>query len=184
MRINEENESDHILLSEHEIDIINTVINSIHNDKNTIYLRETFYAGGFLFIESLRSGMLKELKSKDNIDNIIIQSFEKNNSIENLKKENTIDKNNQFNFDFIWYDWREYIGKNKILINNYEEISFSRIGFNKNQTEAIIFLEVEFEKTGYGKIYLLERKFEKWDIKKIIDIHGLIKGGGKDTDCM
>ena len=167
-----------ILFSKYEINIINTVINSIHNDKNTMFLSETFYVGGILVRESIKNGILKELKERDGIDNNIIQSFKINNSIDNITKGNAINKNNDFNFNFKWYNWynwkEEHYGK-KVLINNYEKISFSRIGFDENQLEAIIFFQVEFEKTGYGKMYLLKREIEKWNIIKTIDIHGIIK---------
>ena len=55
------NESEYILLSKYEINIINSVINSIHDDKNIIFLSESFYVGAFLVVKSLKNGILLEL---------------------------------------------------------------------------------------------------------------------------
>jgi len=63
------------LFSKDENDIINRLINVIHNNKNTIVLSESFYIDIFLR-ESLRSGFIRSLRDKHNIDNSILQSFE------------------------------------------------------------------------------------------------------------
>ena len=77
---------EYIIFSKNEIDIINTVVNTIHNDNNIIYLSETFYSGFTVVLESMRNYYIKYLKNVHGVDNDIIQSFYKNNSLENIKK--------------------------------------------------------------------------------------------------
>jgi len=118
----------------------------------------------------------KSLKDKDGVDNEIIQSFFKNNSIENFIKKTIIDENNIFNFDFKWYKWKDYFEDEEDLLNNYERISVSRIGFNEKQTKALIFLEMYMGKIeGFGSFYLLKKETEKWIISKTIKAYSLIR---------
>jgi len=161
-----------IIFSKNETDIINIVIKSIHNN-NTIYLSETFYSGFTVVLVSMRNYYINYLKNVHGVNNDIIQSFYKNNSLENIKKGAKIDKNNIFNFDFTWYNWIE----DKIdLLNNYEKISVSRFGFNEKETKALIFLEMYRDKIkGFGSFYLLEKKTEKWIISKTIKVHSIIR---------
>jgi len=171
-----QNEKISVVFSKDEIDIINKVINTIHNDKNSIYMDKEFYHGAFILVDSLKNGMLKELKHNHNIDSIIIKSFEENNSKENFMKGMKIDNVNIFNFPFKWYDWYEdFKKKEKILTKDYERIIISRIGFNDEKTKAIIFLQIEYENDGKGKVYVLEKIMKKWEIVKIIDFFGIIK---------
>jgi len=67
---------DSYLFSKDEVDIINRLINVIHTNKNTIVLSESFYMDIFLR-ESVRMGLIKSLRDEHNIDNNILQSFEK-----------------------------------------------------------------------------------------------------------
>jgi len=180
-KINEDqSEGISVVFSEDEIDIINKVINTIHIDKNSIFLNIYNYCA-FVVIDSLKDGMLKELKNNHNIDSNIIKSFKENNAKEDFIKGKKIDNANIFNFLFEWYDWREhswrkYLYKNKkILIKNYEIITISGIGFNKDQTKAIILVRIEYEYDGNGKIYVLEKSINKWEIVEIIDIFGIEK---------
>ena len=183
--INNEDKSEGIsvVFLKDEIDIINKVINTIHNDKNSIFLDKFLYHGGFFLIESLRNGILKELKNNHNIDSIIIKSFDERNAKKEMFVEMKIDNANIFNFLFEWYDWKdhswtEYLYKDKkILIKDYEIITISGIGFNEDQTKAIILVKIEYEYDGNGKIYVLEKSINKWEIVKIIDIFGIIKNG-------
>jgi len=175
---NEDHQSEEIfvIFSKDEIDIINKVINTIHNDKYSIYLDKEFYHGAFILIDSLKNGMLKELKHNHNIDSIIIKSFEEKKSKKNFIKGMKIDDENIFNFHFEWYDWYEaFLKDEKKLTKDYERIIISRIGFNDEKTKAIIFLQIEFEKDGNGKVYVLEKIMEKWEIVKIVEIFGIIK---------
>jgi hypothetical protein len=159
-----------IIFSKNETDIINAVVNRVHNDNNTIYLSGTFCISFIFVIESFRNYYIKNLKDKYGVDNDIIQSFYKNNSIENLMKNPIIDKNNIFNFDFMW-DKYFFEDKNDLL-TNYEKIDISKIGFNEKQTKALIFLDMYREIKGFGNFYLLEKEAEKWVIYKTIEIHG------------
>ena len=169
-----------VIFSEDEIDIINKVVNTIHNDKNSIYLNINNYCA-FVVIDDLKDEMLKELKNNHNIDSNIIKSFRENNAKEDFIKGKKIDNANIFNFLFEWYDWSEhrwgeYLYKDKkILIKNYEIITISGIGFNEDQTKAIILVKIEYEYDGNGKIYVLEKSINKWEIVKIIDIFGIEK---------
>jgi hypothetical protein len=164
---------EYIIFSKNEIDIINTVVNTIHNDNNTIYLSETFYTGFIFVLESHRNYYIKNLKNEHGVDNDIIQTLYKNNSLKNIKKGTKIDKNNIFNFDFTWYNWNE---DKMDLLNNYENIRVSRIGFNEKQTKALIFLEMyRGEIEGFGSFYLLEKETEKWIISKTIKAYSLIR---------
>jgi hypothetical protein len=174
--ITKENLSEEIsvIFSEDEIDIINKVINTIHNDKNSIYLDKTFYRGAFILIDSLKNGMMKELENNHNIDSFIIKSFEEKNTKENIQVGRKIDNVNISNFPFEWYDWYDFRDK-KTLLKDYEIISISGIGFNEEKTKAIIFLQIEYDNDGNGKIYVLEKVMEKWEIVKIIDLFGIIK---------
>jgi hemerythrin-like domain-containing protein len=165
------------LFSKDEIDIINRLINAIHNNKKTIVLSEFFYFDLFLR-ESLRSGFIKSLRDEHNIDNSILQSFEekllkiKDNEEKNVKVMG-IDKNNIFEFNFIWSG---ELKKSIDLLEDYEEISFTRIGFNEEITKAIIFLEVWLENGGgHGKFYLFEKENNEWKVTDIIDAYGPIE---------
>jgi hypothetical protein len=175
--INKEERSEGISLvfSDDEINIINKVINTIHNEKNKIFFNKTVYHGPFFLIDSLRNGMLKGLKNNDNIDSIIIKSFDKRNAKREDFIEMKIDNVNIFNFLFEWYDWRDFSKDKNTLPEDYEIIYISRIGFNEEQTKAIIFLQIEFENEGNGKIYVLEKAAGKWDIVEIIDLFGIVK---------
>jgi len=177
MKKDEKSRTEYIVFSKNEIDIINTVVNTIHNDNNTIYLSKTFYIGDILVRESMRNYYIKSLKDKHGVDNEIIQSFYKNNSMENFMKKTNIDNNNIFNFK--WDNCINYFEGKNDLLNNYEEISVSRIGFNEKQTKALIFLDVymDMEIAGYGNFYLLEKETDKWIICKIIEIYGRIRVG-------
>jgi hypothetical protein len=180
-KINEDkSEGKSVVFSEDEIDIINKVVNTIHNDKNSIYLNINNYCA-FVVIDDLKDEMLKELKNNHNIDSNIIKSFRENNAKEDFIKGKKIDNANNFNFLFEWYDWYEhrwgeYLYKDKkILIKNYEIITISGIGFNEDQTKAIILVRIEYEYDGNGKIYVLEKSINKWEIVEIIDIFGIEK---------
>jgi hypothetical protein len=164
---NELSENEFILFSEDEIKIINKLIKLIHNDTNTIILNESFYIGGIFLRESLKNGIIKELREKQNIDNSILKSFE-----EKILEIKNIDKNNIFEFNFIW---NATIEKNIDLLENYEKITLSRIGFNEGKTKAIIFLELILKKEGNGKIYLFEKENEEWIITEIIHIIDIIR---------
>jgi hypothetical protein len=62
------------------------------------------------------------------------------------------------------------------LINNYEKISVSRIGFNENQTKSLIFLEMDRGGIdGFGNFYLLGKEAEKWILSKTIEIYDRIR---------
>jgi hypothetical protein len=166
----------YVIFSKNETDIINAVVNEVHNDNNTIYLSETFCTSGILVRESFRNHYIKGLKDEHGVDNEIIQSFYKNNNLENIIRETKIDNNNIFNFDFKWYNWKNYFGEKDVLINNYENIFVSRIGFNKKQTKALIFLEMDRRGIdGFGNFYLLEKETEKWVICKTIKIYDRIR---------
>jgi hypothetical protein len=173
MKKDEKLRTEYVIFSKNEIEIINTVVNTVHNDKNTIYLSGTFYISALLVRESMINSIIKSLKDKHGVDNDIIQSFYKNNSIENLMKNNKIDKNNIFNFYFNWYKY-SFEDKNDLL-NKYEKISVSKIGFNENQTKALIFLEMDREIKGFGNFYLLDKETEKWVICKTIEIYDRIR---------
>jgi len=81
-----------------------------------------------------------------------------------------IDKNNIFEFNFIW---SKEIEKSIDLLEDYEKVSFSRIGFNEEITKAIIFLEIRLKNGGNGKFYLFEKENKEWKITDIIDIYGI-----------
>jgi len=81
-----------------------------------------------------------------------------------------IDKNNFFAFNFIW---SKELKKDIDLLKDYEDISFSRIGFNEEITKAIIFLEIRLKNGGNGTFYLFEKENKEWKITDIIEIYGI-----------
>ena len=175
MKKDEKSRTEYIIFSKNEIDIINTVVNTIHNDNNAIYLSKTFYIGDILVRESIRNYYIMSLKDEHGVDNEIIQSFYKNNNMENFMKKTKIDNNNIFNFDFKWDNCINYFEGKNDLLNNYEKISVSRIGFNEKQTKALIFLEMDREIKSFGSFYLLEKEKDKWIICKIIEMYDRIR---------
>ena len=164
---NKLSEEEFIIFSEDEINIINKLINAVHNNENTIILNKSFYIGSILLRESIKNWIIKKLRDEHSIDNYILKSFE-NKNIKMYK----IDKNNIFKFNFIW---NENLEKYIDLSGNYEKVTFTRIGFNKRKTKAIIFLELIIRDEGNGKFYLLEKKNEEWEIIDIIHIFDLYK---------
>jgi hypothetical protein len=167
--------TEYIIFSKNEIDIINTVVNAIHNENKTIYLSDNFTISHIFVRESMINYYIKSLKDEHGVDNEIIQSFYKNNNMENFMKKTKIDNNNIFNFNFKWDKWDYFKGKDDLL-NNYEKISVSRFGFNEKQTKALIFLDMDMgEINGFGNFYLLEKETEKWIISKTIEMYDRIR---------
>ena len=171
---NEMTEETNILLSKIELDIINTLIKIINEDKNII-LYENFYCGPILYREGLWNDFCKSLK-KENVDDILIYSLKENN-----KKVMYIDKNNVFDFKYSWYRFN-YNETDIEIINNSKKVQFSRIGFNEEKTKAIIFIDIKTKdegngKAGNGEIYLLENKDEQWKIINIICVYNSFKMG-------
>jgi hypothetical protein len=159
------------LFSKTELEIINKTVRLNHKIENKIILLEKIYVGPLFYREGMWNSYVLELR-KNNIDDSLINSYKKNNSNYSM----VIDKNNKFDFDFIWHEQYE---KNKENFNCIEKIRISGIGINENKTKAIFLLERMSENEGDGKTYLFEKEGEQWNIANVIDcyeIHRMING--------
>jgi len=103
---NELIEEEVIIFSEDEINIINKLINAVHNNENTIILNKSIYIGLILLRESIKNWIIKKLRDEHSIDN------------------------NIFKFNYIW---NENLEKDNDLSGNYKKVTFTRIGFNEKK---------------------------------------------------
>jgi hypothetical protein len=157
-----------LLFSKTELEIINKTVKLNHKDENKIILWENIFGGPMSYREGMWNSYVSSLK-KNNVDDSLINSFKENNFGISI----AIDKNNIFEFDFIWHDQYE---TKKEKFKSIENIKISGIGFNQNKTKAIFFLEIMSENEGDGKMYLFEKEGEQWEIVNVIDCYIIHRG--------
>jgi hypothetical protein len=142
-----------------EKDIINQVIKTINLENKIVILNENIEIT-YTTQDNNRNNVYRYLKRTKSIDNDLLISFKRNNH-----KQMILDKNIVFDFNFIWSGTSEY---NNDPVNYYGIITFSKIGFNEEQTKAIIYIGIMMEGDGRGNYYILEKEDNHWEIKNII----------------
>jgi hypothetical protein len=151
------NEKETVLFTSDELNIINGIIKTINQENKVVIINENIEIT-YTTQDNNRNDIYKYLKR--NIDNDLLNSFKKNNN-----KQMKLGKSIVFDFNFIW--WNGLYWTND-PIKYYGIITFSKIGFNKEQTKAIIYIGMMMESAGEGNYYILEKENDKWEIINII----------------
>ena len=143
-----------------ELNIINEIIETIHQENKIVIINENLELT-YTTQDDNRNDVYNYLKRTQNIGKDLLNSFQENNN-----KQMKLVKDIVFDFNFIWRDGSYLIND---PIKYYGIITFSKIGFNKEQTKAIIYIGIMMENKGKGNYYILEKTDSGW---KIVDIIG------------
>jgi hypothetical protein len=156
---NKTNEKIIVSFLSNELDIINQIIKTKNLENKIIIINENVEIT-YTTQDNNRNDIYRYLKRTKSIDNDLLNSFKRNNH-----KQMILDKNIIFDLNFIWNGTSEYKNDPE---NYYGIITFSKIGFNEEQTKAIIYIGEMMKEVGRGDYYILEKEDNQWKIKNII----------------
>jgi hypothetical protein len=156
--VNKTNERTVVSFSSNEIDVINVIIKTLNQENKVLVINKNLEIT-YTTQDNNRNNIYKYLKRTKKVYNDLLNSFKKNNDRQMVLEEDII-----FAFDYIWGE--PY--KLNDPINFYGIITFSKIGFNKEQTKAIIYIGRLMKGEGRGDYYIVEKENEEWKIKNII----------------
>jgi hypothetical protein len=160
--VHKTNEKMVVLFTSDELDIINKIIMTINHENKVVVVNKNLEVT-YTTQDNNRNDIYKYLKRTKNVGNDLLNSFKKNN-----KKQMKLKKDIVFDFNFIWWDGHYRINNENDPINYYGIITFSKIGFNKEQTKAILYIGIMLEDDGEGNYYILEKENKEWKIVNII----------------
>jgi hypothetical protein len=157
--VNKSNEKAIVSFTSNELNIINEIIETINQENRIVIVNENLEIT-YTTQDDNRNGIYRYLKRTQNIGNDLLKSFKENNN-----KQMKLERNIMFDFNYIWWNGSYWVND---PIKYYGIITFSKIGFNKEQTKAIIYIGIMMEKEGKGNYYILEKTNNEWEIVDII----------------
>jgi hypothetical protein len=157
--VHKTNEKTIVSFTSDELNIINEIIETINQENKIVIINENLEIT-YTTQDGNRNDIYKYLKRTQNVGNDLLKSFRKNNN-----KQMKLGENSVFDFNFIWRNGSHWTND---PVRYYGIITFSKIGFNREQTKAIIYIGIMMENEGKGNYYILEKTDNKWNIVDII----------------
>jgi hypothetical protein len=151
--VHKTNETVVVSFTSGELDIINQIIKTINQENQIVIINDNLEIT-YTTQDNNRNDIYKYLRRTKKVENDLLGSFKRNNNKKAVLKKNIV-----FDFNFIWNRPYEY---------NNGIITFSKIGFNKEQTKAIIYIGIMTGSEGKGDYYILEKEKDAWKIVAII----------------
>jgi hypothetical protein len=158
--LNKSNEKETVSFTSDELDIINKIIKTINQENKIVIINKNIEITYTTQDNNNRNNIYKYLKRTEDIGNDLLNSFKRNNN-----KHMRVEKDIIFGFNFIW--WNGLYWTND-PIKYYGIATFSKTGFNKEQTKAIIYIGITINGTGEGNYYILEKTKGEWEIVNTI----------------
>ena len=162
--INTNEKIEEIIFSKDEIEILNLVINDIwyNIDNETILIDRNIDSS---YSINILKPFLEVFKERYGISEELLQSLHSSNSKIFIINPET--KFNLQNYRFIYITDSDRRGNLKHG-EHFPSLSFSRIGFNNDRTEAILEADYFFPLAGSGYIIHLKKENDIWKIINLI----------------